>query len=280
VSDRDIDVPSGRLRARSWEPDRPADGPLVLCIPGLSSNLTSFNLLGPALAARGRRAVALDLRGRGHSQVTPVGTYGWDAHARDVLDAARALGAERFDLVGHSMGAYIGMIAAAGDPERIRRLVLIDGAGRTEPSTVEPITSNLGRLDRWHDSEEEYLALARDGGLAAPWSEAWEDFFRYELETGEDGAVRARTNLPAVMEDISYGGGVDQRELWPRLRAPTLLLRATQPLGDSGGFVVPAADAEGFAATVEDARVIEVEANHFGVLFHERTTSAAVDFLT
>jgi pimeloyl-ACP methyl ester carboxylesterase len=251
----------------------------VLCVPGLSSNLASFNLLGPALAARGRRVVSLDLRGRGYSEVTPLGTYGWAAHARDVLDAADALGAERFDLVGHSMGAYIGMCVAANEPERIRRLVLIDGAGRTEPSTVEPITANLGRLDRWHDSEEDYLALMRDGGLASPWSEAWEDFYRYELETGEAGAVRARTNLPAVMEDISYGGGFDQRELWPRMRAPTLLVRATQPLGDSGGYVVPKADAESFAATAGDATVVEVDANHFGVLFAPGTIAAAVDFL-
>ena len=36
--------------------------------------------------------VAVDLRGRGRSEVTGAGTYGWRSHARDVLGVANAVG--------------------------------------------------------------------------------------------------------------------------------------------------------------------------------------------
>jgi pimeloyl-ACP methyl ester carboxylesterase len=278
VQQRDLELPSGRVRLATWGSD---DGdPPVLCVHALSSTLMSFTALAPELAARGRTVHAFDLRGRGYSEETPPGTYGWRAHAADVLALADALGVREFDLLGYSLGAYVSMIVAADHPDRVRRLALLDGAGRTDPATVEPVTENLGRLDRDHDSEEAYLTLMRDGGLAEPWSERWEDFYRYELDHADDGTVRARTSVVAVLEDISFGGGFDQSELWPRLRAPTLLVRATRPLGDTNGFVVNAADRDRFAATVPDARVVEVDANHFGIIFHDDTVAAAADFLS
>lgn len=281
MSDRDVQLSSGRVRVRTWEPANGSDGGRpVICLHALSSTVMTFCELAPALAQRGRTVHAFDLRGRGQSEDTGMGTYGWHSHARDVLDLAGALGAPSFDLLGHSLGAYVSMIVTADAGERVRRLVLVDGAGRTEPETVEPVTENLGRLDRWHDSEDDYLALMRDGGLAAPWSEAWERFYRYELDHGGDGAVRARTSLPAVLEDISFGGGFDQSELWPRLGVPTLLVRATRPLGDSGGYVVPAADRDAFVAAVPDARVVEVDANHFGVIFDAGAIAAVTEFLS
>lgn len=279
MRERDIQLPSGRVRVVTWSPDAPGDDVPVLCVHALSSTHMCFTELGPALAERGRTVHAFDMRGRGFSEDTGLGTYGWKAHARDVLDLAAALDAPAFDLVGYSLGAYVSMIVAAEHGDRVRRLALVDGAGRTEPATVEPVTENLGRLDRWHDSEEEYLELMRAGGLASPWSEAWERFYRYELDHAEDGAVRARTSLPAVLEDISFGGGFDQSELWPRLRPPTLLVRATRPLGNSGGYVVNEADRDRFAAEVPDARVVEVDANHFGIIFHAATVEAVTGFL-
>ncbi len=102
----ELDLSSGRIRAHRFGPD---DGKLTLCVHGLSANSRSYDYLGPELAAHGRSVVAIDLRGRGWSAITGLGTYGWSNHARDVLAVATALGAERFEYVGHSMGAFIGL---------------------------------------------------------------------------------------------------------------------------------------------------------------------------
>ena len=62
--------------------------------------------------------MALDFRGAGASEITPSGTYGLDAHARDVLAAADKLGVDRFVLVSWSMGAMVTLHAAGLAPQR------------------------------------------------------------------------------------------------------------------------------------------------------------------
>ena len=88
--DSDIPLESGRLRVRRWGA---ADAPAVVCVPGLSANLCGFDRLAERLAGDTLQLVAIDLRGRGRSEVTGAGTYGWRHHARDVLGVADAVGA-------------------------------------------------------------------------------------------------------------------------------------------------------------------------------------------
>ena len=272
----DLELPGGRLHARVWGPD---DGSLVLCVPGLTSNCRVFDVIAERLAAEGHRVVALDLRGRGHSEVTPPGTYGWPAHARDVLAAAETLADEApVDVVGHSMGAFVGMQAAADAPERVRRLVLVDAAGPPEPAVLGPIGQSIERLGARSESVDEFFAVVRSAGLIEPWGPVWERAYRHELVEDDEG-VRSRTSREAVMEDLQHGSARDPRELWRGLRCPVLLVRAGLPLGDSGGFVLSAADRDAFAETVPRARVVEVQANHYGVIADPATAEAVAAFL-
>jgi pimeloyl-ACP methyl ester carboxylesterase len=273
----EMSLRSGRLRTHFWS--APGAQGLTICLPGLSSNARGFDRIAAALAVRGRNVLALDLRGRAGSEVTAPGTYGWPAHARDVAEAAEQLGFARFELVGHSMGAYVAMQAAADDSARVDALVLIDGAGVPEVAALAPIAAGLGRLDRWHASADTYVEAVRDVGVVTPWNALWEGFYRYELEAAEDGRVRSRTSLAAVLEDVEYGRHHRQDELWPRLRGPALLVRAGRPLGDSGGFIVAAEDARRFAAEVPNASVVQVPSNHFGVLADRRAIEAITEFL-
>lgn len=278
ASERDMSLPSGRVRVRCWGCEE-RELRLVACVPGLSANARSFDRIAEGLRAAGRRVVAVDLRGRGRSEVTPEGTYGWPAHASDLAAVADLLGAAGIDVVGHSMGAYVAMQLAADRPDLVGRLVLIDGAGAPEPEALGPISAGLGRLDRWHRSEDAYLDAIRSAGVVTPWSETWEDLYRYELERRPDGSVRATTSLRAALEDLEYGRNHRHDDLWPALRGPALLVRATVPLGDSGSFIVSAGDAERFRSTVPGARVVPIAANHFGVIADAATVEAVASFL-
>src|ERR1700754_3263141 len=118
----DLDLTSGRVHAQRFgEPDTP----LLLAVHGLSANMHGFDYLAPSLVVDGgRHVVAVDLRGRGGSEITAPGTYGLESHARDIFEVATLLGHDRFDWVGWSLGALIGVLAAKKEPQRIRRLGL------------------------------------------------------------------------------------------------------------------------------------------------------------
>jgi pimeloyl-ACP methyl ester carboxylesterase len=271
----DLELTSGRLHAQRYGSRQ---APLVLGVPGLSANLRSFAFLGERLGGEACQLVALDLRGRGRSDVTAAGSYGWPNHARDVLEAATALGAQSFKLIGHSMGAFVAMQAAQASAARLERVVLVDAAGVPEPAAVTFIMQAVDRLGRRYPSVEDLLARVKGIGTVEPWSAYWEDYFRYEL-VESDGGVRVRTDRAAVLEDLSYGVAHDPHQLWPALTMPVLLLRAALPLGVGNGFILSAADRDAFAQGSGQRQVVEVPANHYGIITHEATAAAVKAFL-
>ena len=245
-----------------------------------SANCRAFDRVVPALVRAGKRVVAPDLRGRGRSAVTPPGTYGWSNHAEDVLSVADHYGAATVDVVGHSMGGFIGLDLAAGHPQRCGRLVLLDAVGRPEESALAPIARSLGRLDRTYPSAADYLDVVRATNTAVTWDGFWESYYLWETVTLPAGDIGIRTSLMAVMEDASYGAGQDIYALWPKLSCPSLLLRAAKPMGEGGGFIVSAADAWRFADEVSQAVVTNVDANHYTIVADPVAVDNVVQFLS
>ncbi len=267
----DLDLPSGRLHA---ERRGVADAPLALCVHGLSANLRAFDAVGPALEAAGWQVVALDLRGRGGSPDTGPGTYGLRAHARDVLDAADALGAQRFALIGWSMGALITLAVALAARERLSHAVLIDAAGSIDDAAVAAVRAGLARLDAVVPSPDAYVEAIRDAGTVEPWEPFWDAYYAYELEERDDGTWSPRTSKTAALEDLDGGIGDDHRPRWAALTMPSLLVRCTVPLG--GGLLVPEIERDGIQGSALELQVVEVERNHYGVM----TAPELVDAVT
>lgn len=103
-------------------------GTRVLALHGWLDNAASFVPLAARLP--GVDLVALDLPGHGRSDHLPPGAeYSLAGTVLAVLDAADALGWDRFAVAGHSMGASIGCLVAAAAPARVSRLVAIEGLG-------------------------------------------------------------------------------------------------------------------------------------------------------
>lgn len=99
-------------------------GPLVLCVPGMGESRASFRHLAPGLVSAGYRVAVMDLRGHGDSS-TGFDAYDDRAAASDVLAVIDALGGGPATVVGNSMGAAAGVLAAAERPAAVSRLVLI-----------------------------------------------------------------------------------------------------------------------------------------------------------
>jgi pimeloyl-ACP methyl ester carboxylesterase len=163
--DADIRLESGRLRVRRWGA---AEAPAVVCVPGLSANLCGFDRLAERLAGGTLlQLVAIDLRGRGRSEVTGAGTYGWRNRARDVLGVADAVGAPSFAIIGQSSGAAIAMTCAQLEPTSATTWPTAAGRA-SSPVGEHPAPHAVPRVaDR--DKPDRALA-ARMAAEVVPWN--------------------------------------------------------------------------------------------------------------
>jgi pimeloyl-ACP methyl ester carboxylesterase len=252
-------------------------GRLVIAIPGLSANLRSFDVILQQLDGARHRRLAFDPRGRGRSEKTPAGTYGWPSHARDVIEMADQLDAATFDVIGWSMGAWIAMVVAQMARERVRRVVLIDAAGLPEESIKVPVYAGLDRLAMVFPSRDAFMSLVQNMPHYQPF-EPWRRLFDYEL-TDVEGGVSFRTQKDAPWEDEQYRLAQDPYEIWKALTMPVLLVRAAQPIPPNFGYVLPRDDYTRFLAEVPGAEGVEIDANHYTVGMDPAGAKAIAEFL-
>lgn len=118
-----FDIFSRRMTAKRWGP---LNGTPTLAVHGWLDNANSFDVLAPALPELD--LVAVDLAGHGHSDHRSMGAHYLNYYdVRDLLAIVEELGWSEFNLIGHSMGAEISTELAGLFPERVKRLVMIDG---------------------------------------------------------------------------------------------------------------------------------------------------------
>ncbi|ALM51772.1 alpha/beta fold hydrolase [Halomonas huangheensis] len=199
---RALTLAGGRLAALEWGR---AEAPAWLALHGWLDNAASFLRLAPKLVeSLDIRILAIDFAGHGLSAPLP-GQYDyalWD-YCHDVLDIIDELDIERIPLLAHSMGAGVASLLAAAVPERIERLVLIDGLGAlTTPA--EDMARELGRSLRAHRRQRssgpryatvEAAVAARVAGGATPVTTAEvSEIVARNLHELADGGVRLRTD--------------------------------------------------------------------------------------
>jgi pimeloyl-ACP methyl ester carboxylesterase len=100
-------------------------GPAVVLLHGWANTAHAWRHVIPALASR-YTVIAPDLRGMGDSS-KPLTGYDRETVAKDILDLLDQLGVERALVVGHDLGARVGFELAAHHPERVSKLVVLDG---------------------------------------------------------------------------------------------------------------------------------------------------------
>ncbi|MFG2307096.1 alpha/beta fold hydrolase [Streptomyces sp. NPDC048566] len=230
----DLPVEGGTLRVLRF-----GDGPrIALAVHGITASGMAFGALARRLPAEWS-LYAPDLRGRGGSADAPGG-YGLDRHADDVCRLARDLGAGApVALTGHSMGAYVALLAADRRPHLFDRLLLVDGG---LPLPVPPgadldaiLDATLGpaidRLGRTYPTDGEYVEFFRAHPALGPdWNADVEAYVRYDL-TGPGGARRSKAREGAVRRDGRdlLASGDRFAAALRGLGVPALLLHA--PLG-------------------------------------------------
>lgn len=293
---RTVDVPvdGGMLRVGVWGPSDAAQ--TVLAIHGVTASHLAWAWLAEQLPQV--RIIAPDLRGRGRSN-TVNGPVGMAAHADDLAavlaadDAGRAAAgaadAGPVDVVGHSMGAFVALVFRDRHPDRVQRLLLVDGGLPLDlPAGISPrdavrhvLGPTAARLSRTFASEGEYFDFWRGHpAFARNWSVALEHYFAYDL-VGEEPQLRPATRIDTVEEDSvdQNAGGAIETAL-ARL-GPTLLIAAERGLLDE---TPPLYSLERRTALVEEHPSLDIieaaNLNHYTIVMSARGAKAMAGALS
>ena len=233
---RDSTFASQRLMLSTCEWGDLASPPLVL-VHGGRDQKRSWDRVAAALSAH-YRVIAFDLRGHGQSDWVSDGDYGVMDHVFDLSSLIETLALERFTLIGHSLGGNIALRYAGLFPDKIEKLVAIEGLGPSprmlEERKSQPVTA---RLKIWMEQRRKLSdrgprvmedVAAAEARMKAAFSHLPDDLIRHLTQTGikqnADGTVSWAYD-PAGMgfspSDISHDDFV---HLWTQITCPTWLV--------------------------------------------------------
>jgi pimeloyl-ACP methyl ester carboxylesterase len=187
---------------------------------------------------------------RGHGDTTHAPGYATPDFVEDTAAFVRHLGADRFVLMGLSMGGHNAIAYAAAHPHRVSRLIIIDIPPRMDRARTPnwDVISKLAETGHApFGSFEEALEAARAGNPTAP-----EENLRYRTEWNlrrlDDGRLLLKYDPKAPARWMPS-------DLWtslPSLTMPVLLVRGGKTL------VLPGETAERMIAALPDGELAEV----------------------
>jgi pimeloyl-ACP methyl ester carboxylesterase len=221
-------------------------------------------------AAQERRVVAVDLPGFGLSPM-PRDEITISGYGRTVEALIDRLGLGRVDIVGNSMGGYIGAEVAIQFPQRVDQLLLVSAAGITSADLAHAPIMTLGRVASaiaTHTAAQDRQLAARPKSRHAALQFvarhpsrlradfAYEAFFK---GTGKPGFT------PALRASLEY----DFRDRLPEIRVPTLIVWGEK---DS---IIPVKDANEFERLIPDSRkVVMKDTGHIAMAERPETFNA------
>jgi len=250
------------LAVREW----PGKGPALVCVHGLTANHSCWASMADLLAPD-FRLIAYDLRGRGESG-KPESGYSIEHHCKDLLGLLDAFGLRKAVIMGHSLGAHIGLRFAALYPARVSKLVLVDGGLDVRAEVLDSLAPAINRLGMEFPSLEMFLQLIRSLPMfEGRWNDYLERYFRYDVETLPSGAVRSKVAKHAIEEELR---NLQRERLWAlhhRVKCPTLIFRAPDGLLTPTDCLMTQEEGRAMAAGIPKSKLVVVpRTNHYTVL--------------
>ena len=252
---------SQRLKLHYVDWGNPEKPPLLL-LHGGRDHCRSWDWVAADLR-RSFHVVAPDLRGHGDSSWAVGSTYSMIDYVLDVAALLKTLALFPITIIAHSLGASVALQYAGIYPDRVSRLVAIEGLG-PPPGLTKP-ASAAARMLQW---VREMQALARR--RPKPYATLEEAVTRMQEANPRltpDQARHLTVNGVLQAEDGTYAWKFDNfvravspylfnldeaREIWGHITCPVLLVRGTESWAPD-----PAAD--GRARAFRHARVLNVD---------------------
>ncbi|MEP7008315.1 MAG: pyrimidine utilization protein D [Sphingomonas bacterium] len=229
-----------------YEEHGQADGPPLILASGLGGSAGYWKPNIAALAAQ-HRVIAFDQRGTGRSDRTISDTPTIEAIGEDIAALMDALDIQSAAIMGHAIGGMAGMSLALAAPERVSRLVVINGWARLDPYTARCFDIRLALLRARGPRDYVY---AQPIFLYPP---QWVSDHHVELEEEEDHLVAGFPDMDVVQRRILDAVRFDPFDQLGSLATPTLLVASDDDA------LVPPACSERMAAVMPHATLAEMK---------------------
>jgi sigma-B regulation protein RsbQ len=240
----------------------------MLFAHGFGCDQNMWRLITPAFADT-YRIVTFDYVGHGRSDLSAYDPYRYlslQGYADDVLDIVRELDLRDVVLVGHSVSAMIGVLAANREPERFAALVMIGPSPR--------YLDDEGYVGGFSRSDIDELLESLESNYLG-WSSAMAPVIMGRPDRPELGAeltnsfCRTDPKIAAEFARVTFLS--DNREDLPKVSVPCLVLQASQDA------IAPPVVGEYVHAQLPDSRLTVLDAvGHCAHLSAPDETIAAI----
>ncbi len=222
---------------------------------------------------RGYHVIAVDTRGHGRSS-KPDSLSDWQQTAMAAASLIDGLDLQQVVGVGHSMGGFSVVLAAAKHQERFERLVLVDPTiteverydSDQSPADVDPLDHPVSRRRNVWDSAQDFFDHLKDRSPYSLWkSEVLMDYCQYGLLPAKDGG-HLELACPPRLEASVYMGFpcFNPYPLLPDVAIPMTILRAKFNERQSDMDFTNSPTWPGLSGVFPDARDIHLpELTHF-----------------
>jgi len=255
-----------RLHYSDWGNE--AAPPLILIHGGLDHS-RSWDALALSLRVN-FHVIAPDLRGHGDSDWATGSSYSLADHVYDLTSMMTSLGLEKAAIVGHSMGGMVSLVYTGAFPEKVSRLVVLDGVTNFPARRIKPIEARIaewvGVLDKTARRKIDRYASVADAAERMRARNA-------RLTPGQAmqdacGAFIWKFD-PYLRAPAPYRLSLDDHiALWSRIACPTLLVAGSESF-------LPDPEKAGVLAHFRQAELARIEgAGHW--LQHDKAAEVLV----
>ena len=240
---------SQRLRLHYVDWGNP-DGPPMLLIHGGRDHCRNWDWVAEHFATD-YHIIAPDLRGHGDSQWETSGNYTQISYVYDIAQLILQKNMDNVTVIGHSLGGAIALMYTALFPERVKKLVAIEGMGPSPSlaakqakismndrvrSWVEDMRKLSGRLPRRYDTLDDAFKRMRDENPHLSEEQA-RHLTLHGANQNEDGTYSWKFDNYVRVFSMSGLPNEEVKKMYGAITCPTLLMRgeeswASDPVAD------------------------------------------------